>query len=766
MISRLVLTDFGKFKNVSFELAPVTVVYGQNESGKTTFFDAIFQALCDPSETKKSGKMLKARYGTRRSVSAEFGEDGGKPIWEPILDDEFLQLFAIRAGDLNLELSPGSDWMERLKARLFHGGLDPKVLVAEFERLCSDKRNFVHNKKWDELKAAQLKVKQDLDQRKQTRHSLLSREKSLEKLEASLVETRRHLKDAKDKVVVMDHDLAFEDRIASRQKINGQLQILEDWEHFQKSLQDLARFQHVKREDLDKFYEAHKQASSLLQTEKGKLEVHAGLINNAKAEIRALQQASLAAGLRSQKANQLAESARNLLQEKPGFGTQHGFSVVGAGLLLLAGGLSAFFLHNVLGYGSFAAALALATVGLILGARAQTKLRLLAREKILSKWKAEWTLATSVLLAVTDLTGFLQAMENQAREQGDFLRQEQEALRRLHILEEAQEKIAQSESVLRKEVEVAIQKGKDWLREVGLESGEELLRNLSRLADLKSQEQKRRAQMESLFEKGRSESDAEAKAESVSRELLRKLKGFDEEGIPEKGRDEASVVRLGRDRQEILTRIELLNSRERNILSEREGLAGEIRGALGNLAEEIVRGEATLFKMSQEIQSLELDKRAAAMALEIFRGIGDGSDHMLSALASEMDLMLEIILSDDRNISLSSLEKASFQVHDAGGQARSLENLSTGTRDAVVLSARLALALKSRNGAGILVLDEPFLAMDETRESSALELLRVFQSQHGWQILFLTKGQRLCQKIKALFEGALIVNLNTVNITL
>jgi ABC-type Mn2+/Zn2+ transport system ATPase subunit len=106
------------------------------------------------------------------------------------------------------------------------------------------------------------------------------------------------------------------------------------------------------------------------------------------------------------------------------------------------------------------------------------------------------------------------------------------------------------------------------------------------------------------------------------------------------------------------------------------------------------------------------------------------------------------------------LEDRLIQVKDAGGGTRSLDNLSTGTRHAMVLAAKLAMALKHRQGPGILVLDEPFLAMDDERETRALELLRDFHTQHGWQIILMTKEIGLKDKVLKLFTAPRLVDLS------
>ena len=75
MIKKLRLNSYGKFKMKDYTFSPVTAFIGDNESGKTTIFDALFNSLCSPSGSTTDGKRLKARYGDERSVSIEFEDD-------------------------------------------------------------------------------------------------------------------------------------------------------------------------------------------------------------------------------------------------------------------------------------------------------------------------------------------------------------------------------------------------------------------------------------------------------------------------------------------------------------------------------------------------------------------------------------------------------------------------------------------------------------------------------------------------------------------
>ncbi|GEM_PF-3355426 len=792
MITRITFADFGKFKGVSFDLAPVTVVYGPNEAGKTTFFDGLFQALCDPSETKKPGKLLKTRYGAHRQATATLVNGA------PISEDEFLNLFAIRAGDLRLELSQGSDWMEKLKSGLFHGGLDPKLLADEYERRSSDKRTFVHNKELDAVRERLAKAKLELESRRRERESLLVKEKSLGDLEASLLATRKLREADEEKLRGFDRELAFEDRIALRQKLAAQLARLEDWESLEKGIAELSAFKDARREDWERLAEAVKTAATTVQSERGKRELQADLVAKARTENRSLKLAQESAGPRSQAAAKLADAVRAALwkqgQQEKGLPAWPGAKASAASVVSIGlGGMALLWLRGPGGFAVAALSLGLAVISILAGRRQGRRLAREGLTQALARWKDEWRLVSSTpsgtqpgtpsgtqtdfasIAGIATPEGFLQAMETCAREKENLERQEQESAQRMHELEAALERLDRVLADGRNGEEEARRAEKQWLSALGVASGESFLLKVSRLADIQSQLPKRKSDLETLLQG--------AEPSGFSRELNRKLQALDEEGIPARGRDEAALQRLRRERQQMQTHLEILAQDEREKIAQTKVLAGEVGATLGKLASEIVKWEDLIAEAEAEVEAKELDKRAAALALEIFRSIGDGTDLLWSGLGQEMETMLGHILPGSRGLTLQGLGTGQLQVQDAAGMVRPLENLSTGTKDAVVLAAKLALALKSRSArsqvesgriesgrrtesgstpSGILVLDEPFLAMDQERETRALELLRNFQDRHGWQIILLTKEIPLRDKVLRLFLNPLVVDLTAL----
>ena len=158
MITNLRLTRFGAFNDRELPFGTVTLFVGPNESGKTTIVDALCEVLCRPRSNRIAGKRLALRYGTDRLVSAEFD---GEPMTIP--EDAFHDLFAIRSGELTLDVRPGSSWVETLKADLFTAGLDPKRLHAALARRASTDGGSRHNRELRQLREEQGRLEERRD---------------------------------------------------------------------------------------------------------------------------------------------------------------------------------------------------------------------------------------------------------------------------------------------------------------------------------------------------------------------------------------------------------------------------------------------------------------------------------------------------------------------------------------------------------------------------------------------------------------------------
>jgi len=189
--------------------------------------------------------------------------------------------------------------------------------------------------------------------------------------------------------------------------------------------------------------------------------------------------------------------------------------------------------------------------------------------------------------------------------------------------------------------------------------------------------------------------------------------------------------------------------------SAKEGIdleRGGIRSALGELPQRIVATERGIAACRRELARMECARKAAALARDLFAEIARDSDVLMEQLAGEIAATYGDLVGASREVRLTAFDVAAARVVDAGGEPRNLGDLSSGTRDLFLLAARLTLAARSRQGKALIVLDEPFQAIDAGRAERALVLLRRFHEERGWQVLLFTKDESLVPRLRSVFQ--------------
>jgi DNA repair exonuclease SbcCD ATPase subunit len=278
----------------------------------------------------------------------------------------------------------------------------------------------------------------------------------------------------------------------------------------------------------------------------------------------------------------------------------------------------------------------------------------------------------------------------------------------------------------------------ELLQQLGAGSRDEYLAALARYEAAEALAGRLAAELERLA--------GERKPAEHRTELERRLKIFDEEGVGEEALPDAERARLVGDLRKLQGEREILETELGKLEQERARLAGEMQGSMEPIAREIVELDQRRLRLAERLDQLKLDREAAKLAINALRTLENDANAMLETLALDLQESFTRIIPDARDLRFlkPSLDFGNIVVHDAAGTARPLEALSTGTRDSFVFAARLALALRSSpGGAQLIALDEPFLTLDAARERNCLEYLRAFQEEHGWQVVLLTKEERL-----------------------
>ena len=690
MITVMRLERFGAFIDRELEFGTVTLFVGPNESGKTTIVDALCDVLCKPRSNRRAGKRLALRYGTDRRVSAEFD---GEPMTIP--EDAFYDLFAIRSGELNLDVKPGSSWVETLKAELFTAGLDPKRMHAALGRRASNDGGSRHNRELRELREEQ--------------HQLAERR---DLLEERVVAAR-----AAESAVAGQR--AERSRLAA--ELDGLTRTLDE-----RQRQARHRLHHAEHREAERLLQLFEE----LSREPDAVPASSG---EAASRLQELSEASDAAAQEVTRARAELEQARRQLQDTAGGAPAHAASAEGASgiatvvvLALLAGGV-------------------LAVLVLILG------LPMLAA-------------VTAGVAATAGTVAFAALIRQRAAGFASIREETDRAAERLRVRRERHDQL---ERELR-----------GFLERYGAESKEQLL---MQLGGARADESRRR--------------DAEVELAAAARE--RGLRDLDtlRQMLREQLRDgprtpEASVseepVRSTVDSypttDEERLRARAVELRERlEELDEKVGRDREKAAALSAGAAEMTELNTRIAAAERRIASLELDRRAAGIAASLFARIADESTAALDELSADIGSRYTAVsgsaaaqgavftvgspqssLTPDPELSssvnLEALEEEPLIV-DAYGVARPADQLSQGTRDAYSLAARLALAERAQRGAGLLIMDEPFHAMDTTRMRRALRLIARFQERTGWQLVVMTTDERVALAVSTQFAGAQVHRL-------
>ncbi len=754
MIKRALLKTFGKFRDASFDFSPMTLFVGSNESGKTTIFDALFNAICKPRGSTVHGKRLSLRYGEDRDSSLDF--EGDDIVMDP---EEFLNLNAIGAGNTHLDFSSGKSWIERVKASIFTGGVDPKRLAAGFDSLSKDRGNLTHVKDMKDRENARSEIRKELESLEKKKTAILEGEKSIRRRRGDLDSLSVEIRETAASVKDCEHRLEQQEKIRERESVMKALELIAGTSSMRA---DLERFGAVKVDataklkgmeaavnDLKMKKSSHAReadsAAARLETAERKLEERVGAIE-------ALRAMALAAAQILSRIE--IEAPRPVVR----LVTSWKMSLLLLSLLPLGGGAVLMF---------FMTTVVLKASVLIGGVVIALVIAFLARKTaerrvdpdvsgFLARMKDDWRIRSgggelkseSVEGLQTELhalRGKCDAAEQELvrlREERDALREESARLSKL---------IAQLDAEFSSERSLL----EESLRTCGAGSVEEYIHRRSEYEHLLKAFESQQAALEVEMKKYAVNSVEKLKAECEARAARLK------EEITAESLNEAGINRLRNELAALRQELKTASAREAELRSTVDKGEGEVKGSLGDLPGQIYEKKQALFRIDGELRAMEIARKAASMARDIFNDMSRDSDVIFDALGADIARYFGGFLPETRRIAMSDFASGGITVDDAGGSGRSLENLSTGTRDAFYLAARLALALRCREngGAGIIVLDEPFHSLDRPRILRTLEVLVKFQGDHGWQIVIFSKEEDLADEMKKLLPGITVHRL-------
>ena len=759
MIKRLDLEEFGKFKKDALEFGPFTVVLGPNEAGKTTVFDALFDALCAGSrhESHPAWKNLAGRYGALRKAVLTWQ---GEPF--SFTDEEFLELFAIRAGEASVHAVKGKSWKAVAEARLLNSGLNPAGLASALAGKAKTEKGGSVRAQIAELKKLIAERGPALDELRRQRDAIFSGEAETARLDAELKEK----------------NAAAEARKAELRALNSKIEVLAD------ACRMAAALEGIKA--LRTLAETEAALEALKNYGRSELPAYRALVSTQAERDRAAASAEAALGERRASGAAARAAAGQLAERDPGLRRQvekaaelsaklSAFSSAPQKVVLTVlkpmrygvwGCAAALALFVALSAGNlpgYIAALAIAAAGAWVGLKLSVKQTLAGHtpeetKAFLDVLAAEWALVSETPLPAAAEEVYA-ALAQPAADHAALTEAYNDKAAEIADAEAALAVLAQSAEEAKRAAAEAAQTAGNWLKDRGCAAEEEYQAKVTEHEKLAARAADLRERVK-IFMNRHSCSTPEA----LKDRLYTEREALDRKGVDHAQSDEPELERLKQRAAGLGKAAHALEAEAAPIDGRLGNARARAEAKLEGLPARINQLETDTAGAGTKITELELQLQAYTLAAEVFNRLAEKSTVAFELLAKEVAATLGAVL-PGAEARFDSFDAAEARLKDAGGKLRRIKHLSSGLQDLFMLAARLLMARKARQdaegktGPGLLVLDEPFYTLDPERERAALKLLSAFQAETGWQIILFTKDEKLAKAALAYALQVKIVEL-------
>ncbi len=741
-LKSLFMGHFGLFQGRLIGFGPAfNLIFGPNESGKTTLVDAIVVGLLARTQ-RKGGSLksipralghLKDRYGSDISLQMIVEHDGQDvefPSPENFQDrwdlswDELRAIFIAREGEL--ELATGSsrefrNWWESLKGKLLGFEEEPRKVLSKI----AAEANLTDNLGLTVMqKSKREEIREKLDWFSQNEERILS----LRELEREY----RNL-GAKEKRLAGQVEAA--ERGLQKSKLLRADQIHDQMKKAQGRLNDeYARFSEKDAREWEKLAQnMEKEAAQVqwLRQQREKEESrHRETIERAAELARRITALSHKLQAAAEKQQELAEMA--VMEGK----------YSGGGIPFWAPWASwaVAFLALILGVHNDTLGLLFIGVALVglallltyfLHRQSRRAAQFVRRRDGLIRWGRE------LGMDAENLQSLLKQKMDLQQERDELEGQRKELEDRLPKLTKAIDDLTRQEKARLAEVDRARQK-------IGH------LRDRVGLADLEALENKLKAKNELL-------GDVEKRYKSSLRELLGSDEGaWSRELGKLKTMEEIVPTEDGSAVSKLQNQLENCRRRQRDIYEQLTGLTAELKAQFGCQKLEEVLWKAE--DLRKELEELEILERAGQRVRETFERVLQQSDAVLDDIVGGEDVrrsFQKVTAGRYRSVAMDDLN---LRVTDDQNRRWNFSSLSSGTRDQLLTVLRLVLAERRLGGKGFLILDDPLVNSDRVRLGEQMDLLGKL-ARDGWQILYMTAQDEVREEARRLAEGGVDVHL-------
>lgn len=742
MIKVLRLKDYGKFRDEKLHFEAFTVITGPNEAGKTTVFDAIFDAVCADHrhEGRLAWKVLAGRYGPLRKADIEW-EEGFSPV--TLNDDQFLEIFSVRAGDTSVNVTGNNSWQSTAEARLLNSGLNPAQFAAAMQKKADTSGKGSIKARARELNKLIKELEPELAELKAKKNTIFEGEAEQARLEEALKKKQEELDTRHADLKALREQaeqLSMSCRLAAAE---AGLKALRELKEVRAEMARLVKFAMNETSAYKALaHEAagHEKNVSAAEAALGEKKAAALSVKQALDALVARQpvlakQRDTAEALSSRIAAYLAEPPK--VESRVVKPMRY---ALWAGALALAG----FVAYSGRNNGAYAAAGVIVIAGAFVGWKLSIKERLVPHtdaenKALLDGLAAEWAVASEEPLAaasVDDARAFLAKAGADAAAQIDSIKPRADEYAGLEGAMKAAERTF---GELKDKSAAAAKRAADWLKERGCATEEEYHQGLADHARFT-------ARAGDILERVRifKERYKCAEDDQIRDRLLMEKEALDHKGVDAGKADEPELERMKAREQEMLEEMRAVEGAASEVKSGIEKAKAVAGAKLEGLPERINRAETRISVAKEELAELDLQGQAYMLASEVFNKLAEKSTAAFEELGKEVTALLRGVL-PGASTEFVSFDAAEAEMTDAGGHLRPARYLSSGTKDLFMLAARLVMARKARQAddgtlfPALLVLDDPFYTLDHGRTASALKLLAQFQNKTGWQMVVLTK---------------------------
>ncbi len=721
MIKKIILKNFGKFKEKEFNLSPVTVFYGKNESGKTTIFDALMIKLTEITGRDSDGKNLKRydKYDKEKDIIIE------SEIREKIPTEVFKNILAIRAGEISLDLT-NKKFSDEISSKIMASEVNLTALKSEIDKKAnSSDKKFALNKEKNSLVDKYNELKKQLEQQEKKIKENESLKFQLKQLSEQLENKKKEYEQKKSRYNQLENEI---NKLTKAQELKNITESLKKIIEYENLNEKIKTFNEINEEEIEKFASKEKELPVISKEEelkKNNLKELREKIANCEEKIKTFNSNI------SVKDIEEIENKLNKINKKNA--KIESIYKVLAVLIPLLTIILVLTLKNLF----ILPLLSLSIIPILLLFQ-NKKIANLEKEQILSKLPEEKRKEEYINQLKFEIKNKADSLKELEKDLADLKEKE-------NRLEKEIEELNTKKATIEKEL-------KDFLFNQKATSIKELYERKTSQNSLKKQLEKLKNDITTTFKN--------SSPEEIKKELLIKKSQLEAEGVFVSDYNDDTLKRLRIEKDRTSREIELLMQEIRtleNKISENKGKSSNISEILNQYKELEKQIILTENKISEIIKTQNAYSKISSIMSKMMEDVSLTFNQLAKEISNEFGEFFPHF----KEVKISSINNIEdFSIKDKYEQDRRINYLSTGTRDMFLLAFRILLAKKFGIGK-FLILDEPFLALDNERIEKMLDIIEKFYKENKWQLIFLTKDLTLKELILKKFgQIAKVEDLN------